>query len=75
VRIVLVAALAAGCTIMIYGWIENRFTADFVPFLVVASTVGMVDIWRRLEHGGARRPRFVLGALVAVLGLYGIAAT
>lgn len=73
VRIVLVAALAAGATIMIYGWIENRFTADFVPFLVIASTVGMVDIWRRLEHG-ARRLRFVLGAIVAVLGLYGIAA-
>ncbi len=72
-RIVLAAALAGGCTIMIYGWIENRYIADFVPFLIIASAVGMVDVWRRLEHG-RRMLRYILGALVAVLGLYGIAA-
>ena len=58
---------------MIYGWIENRYIADFVPFLIIASAVGMVDVWRRLEHG-RRMLRYILGALVAVLGLYGIAA-
>ena len=72
-RLVLLAALAGGCTIMIYGWIENRFLADFMPFLTIASAVGLVDVWRRLEHG-RRRLRYILAALVAVLGLYGIAA-
>jgi hypothetical protein len=48
-RIVLVTGLIGGGTIMIYGWLENRFVADFLPFLIVASGIGMVDIWHRLR--------------------------
>jgi hypothetical protein len=58
---------------MIYGWLENRFVADLVPFLILASAIGMVDIWRRLE-GKRRRARSGMLALVTALGLFGITA-
>jgi hypothetical protein len=71
-RIPLVAAIAAGATVMIYGWIENRFLADFLPFFVLAGTAGMVDIWYRLDgHGRLRRLSLIVAA---ALGVFGIAA-
>jgi hypothetical protein len=72
-RVVLVAGAAGGGTVMIYGWIENRFLGDFVPFLILASAIGMVDVWRRLEMG-RRRARYLVLAVVTTLGLFGIAA-
>jgi hypothetical protein len=73
IRIVLVAAAAGAGTVLIYGWIENRFVADFLPFLIVASAVGMVDVWRRVA---CRRPRdrSVVLVVIAALGVFGIAA-
>ncbi len=73
IRVVFVVALAGGVTVMIYGWIENRFLADFVPFLILASAVGLVDVWRRLE-AGRRRVRYAVLAIVTALGVFGIAA-
>ncbi|HVA09964.1 MAG TPA: hypothetical protein VNG12_24830, partial [Acidimicrobiales bacterium] len=72
-RIVLVAAAAGAGTVMIYGWIENRFLADFVPLLVLASAIGLVDVWRRLEPD-RRRIRLLTLAIVTVVGLFEIAA-
>ena len=72
-RIVLLAAAAAAVTVMIYGWIENRFLADLLPLLIVAATVGVVDVWRRLE-GGRRWVRYLTLAIVTALGAFGIAA-
>ena len=72
-RIVLVAAVVAGGTVMVYGWIENRFVADLLPFLIVASAAGIVDIWRRLDSG-QRSARYSTLAIVASLGVFGIAA-
>ena len=33
---------------MVFGWMFERFVGDFVPLLVLASMIGMVDVWRRL---------------------------
>ena len=38
---------------MLWGYIAPRYLGDFVPFLVLASAVAMVDICRRLD--GRRR--------------------
>ncbi len=72
-RVVLIAAAAAGGTVIIYGWIENRFLADFLPFLILASAVGFVDFWRRLETRN-RSVRTIVLAVVTVLGAFGIVA-
>jgi hypothetical protein len=72
-RIVLVAAAAGAATVMIYGWIENRFLADVVPLLILAASIGVVDVWRRLEVG-RRGVRYLTLAIVTALGAFGIAA-
>ncbi len=68
----LIGAAAAGALILIFGFLDDRFLGDFLPFLVLASSVGMVDVWRRLEGRRPQARRLALGA-VAVLGLFGIA--
>ena len=73
VRIVLATAAAAGTTVLVYGWVANRFVGDLVPFLVAASAVGMVDIWRRRVGTRRRRSLVALSAITA-LGVFGIAA-
>jgi hypothetical protein len=72
-RIVLAVAAAAGATVLVYGWIANRFVGDLVPVLVAASAVGTVDIWRRLAPTGRRSGLAVLSALTA-LGIFGVVA-
>jgi hypothetical protein len=58
---------------LIYGTVYERFLGDFLPLLVLAGSVGMVDIWRRLD--GARRPaRIIVATMVGVLALFGFVA-
>ncbi len=73
IRIVLATAAAAGVTVMVYGWVANRFIGDLLPVLIVASAVGMVDLWRRLSTLRPALRRWTLVAITA-LGLFGIAA-
>ncbi len=80
IRILLVAAAVSAGSVMIFGWVLERFVGDFMPLLILASMIGMVDIWRRLE---GRQPtvHFLAPAVVLVVGLFefvammGIAAT
>jgi hypothetical protein len=39
---------------MLWGYIGNRYLADFVPFLVIGSAVGFADLWRRLQRRSVR---------------------
>lgn len=72
-RIPLLAALAGCSGIIVWGYLAPRYIADLLPFLVIASFVGLVDIWRRI--GGRRHNvRLALLASVIVLGVFGIAA-
>ncbi len=72
-RPILVAA-AIGCgTVLVYGSFVNRLVADFLPFLIVAAAVGMVEIWRLLENK-PRRPRLIALAAIIAIGAFGIAA-
>ena len=53
------------------AYISHRYTAEFVPFLVVAGAVGAVDVGRRITTARADRRRLYTGA-VAVLAAYGV---
>jgi hypothetical protein len=72
-RIPLFAAGAAAATVMIYGWTENRFTADFMPWLILGSVIGLIDVCRQVRTRPQRAQRLIF-VVVAVLGVYGIVA-
>jgi hypothetical protein len=70
-RILLVTSAATVGALMIYGAIDERFVADFMPLLVLASMIGMVDIWRRFD-GRSRATGTWVSAIIGVLALFGI---
>jgi hypothetical protein len=72
-RLLLLAAGSAGAALMLWGYIAPRYIGDFVPFLVLASAVAMVDILRRTEMA-RRSVRIGTIAVIAVAALFCIAA-
>ncbi len=71
VRLVLVAT-AAGCAgVLLFGFITERYLADFLPFLALAAMIGTVDLWRRLQLRSRRARTWVLATVVA-LGVFSI---
>jgi hypothetical protein len=71
-RLLLLAAAVPAAAIMIYGWIFERFVADFLPLLALAAMVGVVDLWNRmgsLSRSGQTSLLLAVGAM-AVLGLW-----
>ena len=72
-RIPLVAGAAGGAGIFLFGFIFDRYSADLLPFLILASAVGLVDICHRI--GGRRRLVVTAAAsLLIVFALFGVAA-
>ena len=65
-RLLLLAAGGAAAALLIWGYIGPRYLADFVPLLVLASAVGMADIWRRMDGRSGRRRTVVAGIVVAL---------
>ena len=72
-RIMLVSAAAGAAGVLLWGYISERYMADFMPFLILASAIGLIDVWRRLASHGRRARRFSLG-VVTVFALYCIGA-
>ena len=68
-RILLVAAAASAGAMLIYGTIYERFLGDFVPLLVLAGAIGMVDIWRLMD-GKSRSVRSLVPVAIGVLALF-----
>jgi hypothetical protein len=58
---------------LIFGWILERFVAEFMPLLVLASMVGIVDFWRR-QDGRRRSTRVLAAAVIGALALFGFVA-
>jgi hypothetical protein len=73
-RILLLAAAASAGAMMLFGLILERYVGDFMPLLVLASMVGMVDIWRRLDCR-RRGARILVPAVIGVLALVGFVAS
>ncbi len=71
-RLLLLTATAGGAGVVLWGYIADRYMADMLPFFILASGIGLIDVWRRLS---ARPRRFRLpgiGALGA-LAVFGVA--
>ncbi|MDP1820729.1 MAG: hypothetical protein Q8K58_12690 [Acidimicrobiales bacterium] len=67
-RVPLLGTGAISGAIMIFGYISYRYTSELVPFLVLASGVGFVDLARRFDDRPPiwrRRAVLGLGAVIA----------
>ncbi len=73
VRVPLLACAVAAGAILVYGWIENRFEADLLPLVIVASALALVDVFRRLE-GRTREARIAYTGIIVVVGLFEVIA-
>jgi hypothetical protein len=72
-RLLLIATAASAGTVMIFGWVLERYVADVMPLLVLASTIGLVDIWCRLD-GRRRTARIIAPAIIGLLAFFGFVA-
>jgi len=70
-RILLITSMLTAGTVMVFGWVLERFVADFLPLLIVAGMIGMIDLWRRLEGRSRVARAFSLGA-IATLALFSV---
>jgi hypothetical protein len=72
-RIPLLAAAAGTAGVLLWGYIASRYVGDFMPLLILAGAIGLIDIWRRLEGRSFRVRRYALGG-VAVLAAFSLVA-
>jgi hypothetical protein len=72
-RLLLLAALSGTAGVLMWGYIADRYMADFMPFLILAGAIGLIDLWRRAETRGRRSGRYLLGG-VTVLAVFSILA-
>jgi hypothetical protein len=70
-RLLLIAVAAGTAGVLLFGYIADRYLADFLPFLALASMIGLVDVWRRID-GMGRRVRSMAVVAIAALGIFGI---
>jgi hypothetical protein len=72
-RLLLIATAVSAGTVMIFGWVLERYVADIMPLLVLASMIGLVDIWCRLD-GRRRTVRIIAPATIGLLAFFGFVA-
>lgn len=68
-----VAAGIAGGALLLWGYIDDRYLADYLPLFITAGAVGLAAAWRWAQ-GKARWARRLLVMAVAVLGAYQVVA-
>ena len=71
-RFVLIGAAAAAGGVLLWGYMSQRYIADLMPFFIIASGIGLIDLWRR--HGRTPRRAKTLCILTIVLACYCIVA-
>jgi hypothetical protein len=72
-RLLLVAAAGAAAALLLWGYIAPRYLGDFMPILVLASAVGVADVFRRLE-GRQRSMQIGATGFIAVAAVFSIVA-
>lgn len=72
-RIPLIIGVLATGVDFVLGYIAPRYLADFLPFLILGSAIGIVDLFRRWEGRRRTLRSFAVGGVV-VLALFGLAA-
>ena len=56
-RIVVLAAAAGTAGVLLWGYISERYMADFMPLLIIGGAIGLIDVWRRLDGRQPQCPR------------------
>lgn len=72
-RVLLVGAAAATAGVLLWGYIADRYLADFMPILILASVIGLVDLWRRVGNRSRRLRGFLMAAL-AIFAAFSVVA-
>jgi hypothetical protein len=72
-RIILLGAAAGAGGVLLWGLISQRYLGDLMPFFIIASGIGLIDVWRHLENR-ARRIRGLLLGTIVTIGVYCLAA-
>jgi hypothetical protein len=73
-RTLLFGAATATGGVLLWGYISNRYVADFMPFLILAAAIGLVDLWGRVPVRRRRRRRLWLSGGIVVLGVFSLVA-
>jgi hypothetical protein len=73
IRIPILTAAIGITGVLVWGYISDRYLADFLPLLIVASAVGLVDIWRRVNRRSLSFRWLTLAAITA-LGAFSVVA-
>ena len=71
-RILLLATVASAGAMFITGSLYERYLGDFMPLLILASVIGLVDIWCRIDHN--RRSVRIIVPGIGLLALFGFVA-
>ena len=67
-RVLLLTAGAGAAGVLLWGYIAERYMANFVPLLVLAAGIGMIDLWRRLATRPQRdRKRWLVAIVIVAL--------
>jgi len=66
-RVPMIAAAAAAVTILPFGYIANRYLADFIPMLVLGGALGLHTLVPHVTGPAARA--WAKGALAAIVAL------
>jgi hypothetical protein len=72
-RVPVLVGAAGAAGVLLFGFLVNRYVADFLPLLLVGSAVGMIEVWRHFE-GRSRRSRRLLLSAIGALALFGALA-
>jgi hypothetical protein len=73
IRLLLIAAAVGTGATLIFGYLYNRYLADFLPLLIMGAAVGAVSIWSHLRDR-PRRARVVVACLFAGVALLEVVA-
>lgn len=65
-RIPLLVTIVPILALMVYGYIAPRYLTDFLPFLVLGSAIGMIDLWRHLAVSSAWTRRLAVASTLAL---------
>ena len=72
-RIIVFGAAVGAGGVLLWGYISQRYLGDLMPFFIITSGIGLIDIWRRLEGRLPRFRGFALGGMITI-GAYCITA-
>ena len=59
--------------VLLWGYISQRYIADLIPFFIIAASIGLVDLWRRLAKR-SRPARALTAGGIGVVALYCVVA-